>query len=79
MQELFTALKESRTSRGLDFCILLVTDVVRSSSRILLENPPPLLDDLPYPETAENILLAEGMVSRKKQLLPVILGLLETG
>jgi len=64
-------------ARGMSFCMLMVTDVVNSSSRLLLVNPPPYLDDLPYPLLPDGTRLAEGVVSRKKQLLPVVLGLLE--
>jgi hypothetical protein len=35
------------------------------------------LDDLPYPPMADGTRNAQGMVSRKKQLLPAVLGLLE--
>jgi hypothetical protein len=37
----------------------------------------PILGDLPYPKQTDGTLLAEDVVSRKKQLLPVVLGLLE--
>jgi len=74
---LSTALEELRESRGLNFAMLMVTDVVRGSSRLILSNPPPVLDNLPYPPQADGTRLAEGVVSRKKQLLPVVLGLLE--
>jgi hypothetical protein len=44
------ALDELREKRGLDFAMLLVTDVVRGTSRLLLSSlAPPILDDLPYP------------------------------
>lgn len=72
------ALGELRESKGLNFAMLMVTDVVRGSSRLLLDNPPVLLDNLPYPPQSDGTRLAEGVVSRKKQLLPVILGLLES-
>jgi manganese-dependent inorganic pyrophosphatase len=72
------ALTELRDKRGLDFAILLVTDVVRGSSRLLLSAPtPPVLDELPYPPLADGTRDAPGVVSRKKQLLPAVLGLLE--
>lgn len=72
------ALNDLRDKRGLDFALLLVTDVVRGSSRLLLSsNPPPLLDDLPYPPRPDGLLDAPGVVSRKKQLLPAVLGVLE--
>jgi manganese-dependent inorganic pyrophosphatase len=66
-----------RESRALDFAMLMVTDVVRGSSRLLLNNSPYVLQDLPYPKQPDETLLAEGIVSRKKQLLPTILGMLE--
>lgn len=71
------ALRDMRDSHGLDFAMLMVTDVVRGSSRLLLTDDVPILGELPYPKQPDGTLLAEGVVSRKKQLLPVILGLLE--
>jgi hypothetical protein len=55
----------------------MVTDVVNGSSRLLLTDEPPQLSDLPYPPQPDGTRSAEGVVSRKKQLLPVVLGLLE--
>ncbi len=77
LDKLKAALERLRVARGMSFCMLMVTDVVNSSSRLLLVNPPPYLDDLPYPLLPDGTRLAEGVVSRKKQLLPVVLGLLE--
>jgi manganese-dependent inorganic pyrophosphatase len=71
------ALTELRDKRALDFAMLMVTDVVNGSSRLLLTDEPPQLSDLPYPPQPDGTRLAEGSVSRKKQLLPVVLGLLE--
>jgi len=71
------ALNSLREHRGLDFAMLMVTDVVRNSSRLVLVNTPPVLDDLPYPLLQDGSLQADDVVSRKKQLLPVVLGLLE--
>ena len=39
---------------------------------------PPILDDLPYPPLPDGTRDAPGVVSRKKQLLPLVLGLLES-
>ncbi len=77
LERLTVALEELREQRGLDFAMLMVTDVVRGTSRLLVANQPPVLEDLPYPSQADGTRLAEGIVSRKKQLLPVVLGLLE--
>jgi manganese-dependent inorganic pyrophosphatase len=72
------ALNDLRDKRGLDFAMLLITDVVRGTSRLLLtSNPPSVLDDLPYPPRPDGTRDAQGVVSRKKQLLPALLGLLE--
>jgi manganese-dependent inorganic pyrophosphatase len=77
LDRLSKALGELRESKGLDFSVLMVTDVVRGSSRLLLSNPPFILEELPYPPLQDGTRLAEGVVSRKKQLLPGILSLLE--
>lgn len=71
------ALDDLRGQRGLDFAMLMVTDVVDNSSRLLMVREPALLDDLPYPRQPDDTRLAAGVVSRKKQLLPTVLGLLE--
>ncbi|HEX9029821.1 MAG TPA: DHHA2 domain-containing protein [Anaerolineales bacterium] len=77
LQKLHDALNLLRERRGLDFAMLMVTDVVRGSSRLILANEPPVLNDLPYPYQADGTRAADGVVSRKKQLLPVVLGLVE--
>ncbi len=78
LEVLTKALKALRDSRGLDFAMLMVTDIVRGSSRLLLtDSSPAILDELPYPPMQDGTRMAEGVVSRKKQLLPGILSLLE--
>ena len=77
LPELKEALERLRINRALDFTILMVTDVVQGSSRLVINNPPPTFDDLPYPGSSDETRFAKGVVSRKKQLLPVILSLLE--
>lgn len=74
-----TALNGLRDRRGLDFAMLMVTDVVRGSSRLLAtDHSPTILEELPYPPMQDGTRLAEGVVSRKKQLLPGVLSLLES-
>ncbi len=77
LEGLRASLETLRQRRGLDFAMLMVTDVVGNASRLVIDNPPPVLYELPYPKQADNTYLASGAVSRKKQLLPTILGLLE--
>ena len=78
LEPLTKALNDLRDKRGLDFAMLLITDVVRGSSRLIISsNPPAILADLPYPPLTDGTRDAPGVVSRKKQLLPGVLGLLE--
>ena len=77
-ESLLHALNELREQRGQDFAMLMVTDVVDNNSRLLLVNAPPILNDLPYPRLPDGTRRADSVVSRKKQLLPVVLGLLES-
>jgi manganese-dependent inorganic pyrophosphatase len=71
------ALIQLKDNKGLDFAMLMVTDVVRASSRLLLTSDVPALGGLPYAKLPDGTLRAEGVVSRKKQLLPALLGALE--
>jgi len=78
LEPLTQALNDLRDKRGLDFAMLLITDVVRGSSQLIISsNASPVLNDLPYPPLPDGTRDAPGVVSRKKQLLPVVLGLLE--
>ncbi|MDO8755159.1 MAG: DHH family phosphoesterase, partial [Anaerolineales bacterium] len=78
LEPLQNALNDLRDKRGLDFTMLLVTDIVRATSRLLISsNATSVLDDLPYPPLPDGTRDAQGVVSRKKQLLPAVLGLLE--
>lgn len=71
------ALDDLRDRRGLHFAMLMVTDVVESTSRLLTANAPLIMEGLPYVIQSDGTYLAAGVVSRKKQLLPTVLGLLE--
>jgi manganese-dependent inorganic pyrophosphatase len=71
------ALKNLKNQKGLDFAGLMVTDVVAGSSRLIFVDAPPELDELPYRPMPDGTYVAEGVVSRKKQLLPIVLSLLE--
>jgi manganese-dependent inorganic pyrophosphatase len=77
LDELKRALIELGDSRALDFVMLMVTDVVRRTSRLVLTRDVPALEVLPFPRLPDGTMDAKGVVSRKKQLLPVVLGALE--
>lgn len=76
-KELLDALIKLRDAKGLHFAVLMVTDVVRGSSRLLLTSDVPGLGGLPYDRMPDGTLRAPGVVSRKKQLLPALLSALE--
>ena len=79
LHPLTQALDDLKDKRGLDFAMLLITDIVGGSSRLVISSrASPVLDDLPYPPLPDGTRDAPGVVSRKKQLLPVVLGLLES-
>lgn len=76
-QELSDELSAMCRREGLSFAILMVTDIVRGSSRLLTAGNPDLPKGLPFPTLDDGIRQARGVVSRKKQLLPLVLGLVE--
>ncbi|MEP7358002.1 MAG: DHHA2 domain-containing protein [Anaerolineales bacterium] len=71
-----TELQSLCATRGLALAVLMVTDVVRGGSRLVLAGAQAArLDDLAYKRLPDGTLDAPDVVSRKKQLLPAILGL----
>jgi len=76
-EPLHQALLALRDEENLDFAILMVTDVVSGSSRLMVTDDVPALELLPYNRQPDGTLRADGVVSRKKQLLPLILSALE--
>lgn len=77
LEEIHAGLEGLCRSRGLKLAVLMVTDVVRGASRLVLAGQSERLSDLPYTRLPDGTLDAPDLVSRKKQLLPAILGLLE--
>ncbi len=67
LEALKAALNEVKNRNGLQFSMLMVTDIVQASSRLLLVDAPPLLEELPYRPLPDGTYLAEGVFSRKKQ------------
>jgi manganese-dependent inorganic pyrophosphatase len=77
LEEIRGGLASLCQARGLALAVLMVTDVVRGASRLALAGRTERLSDLPYTRLPDGTLDAPDVVSRKKQLLPAILGLLE--
>ena len=66
------ALGEICRSEGLDWTMLMITDVIKSRS-ILISSPYPAEAQLNYERISEHVFDMPGVLSRKKQLLPEIL------
>ena len=71
-QAYIDALQKIADSQGLDWTLLMVTDVLRENSVLLASNNK-ANRDLPYQKLAEQTYDMPGVMSRKKQLLPVLL------
>lgn len=76
--EVCDALCAIKNNRGLDFTALMVTDIVGGTSRLLTCGESNRLDALPFARRADGTFEMPGIVSRKKQLLPVLLSVLQS-
>jgi manganese-dependent inorganic pyrophosphatase len=76
-EPLLAALEEQRQREGMLFSALLVTDINTQTSLLLMRGSPAFAATIEYPEYGPHIWELAGVVSRKKQLLPYLLGCLE--
>jgi manganese-dependent inorganic pyrophosphatase len=74
--ELRAALEEFATRQRLDFAALLITDVVTNGSLLLLSQESEAWEETNYPRLGPGLYSLKGIVSRKKQLLPLVSQLL---
>jgi manganese-dependent inorganic pyrophosphatase len=72
-----SALEKVKNENGLDWAMLLVTDVVSEDSQLLMTPYERAEDHLAYQKLAEGLYHLPGVLSRKKQLLPEILRVME--
>lgn len=77
LEELRGGLNALLEQEKLALALVMITDVVRGNSRLLAVGQPRILTALPYARMDNDILDAPGVVSRKKQLLPEVLGALQ--
>ena len=62
-----------RTSRGCLFSALMVTDIINLTSLMLVAADPSFLQVVEIPRTDhDNIFVLKNIVSRKKQLIPLL-------
>ncbi len=76
--DLLAAAKVFQKNNRLDFFGLLVTNVEQESSIMLAVGSSEILDNLPFRKLSDNLYDLPGVLSRKKQLLPQILKLLDS-
>ncbi len=71
--ELREVLDEFRSARDLSFAALMVTDITTSTTLLLFRGPDALRDRIAYPRVADSVYEMRDVVSRKKQVLPMLL------
>ena len=76
--ELANALNGLAREQGYEFSALLVTDIASNGSLLLMSSEPEGWDEINYPQLEDKLYKLDDVVSRKKQLLPLIINLLET-
>lgn len=72
-----TALFNIKKANGLDWAMIMVTDIIKGDSLLLCTSFEQAEKIIPYKKIEDNIYLLSGVLSRKKQLLPEILRILE--
>jgi len=77
--DLLEALERQRRQKQYYFAALFVTDVVRKTSMLLITGDASFLKAIDYPQREPGVYELEGVVSRKKQLLPYFINCLQRG
>lgn len=75
-EALLEALEALRAAKGYLFAALLITDINTQNSILLVRGDQSFTRLIDYPEAGEHGWRLDGVVSRKKQLLPYLTGLL---
>jgi len=72
--EIASALEKTRIAKNYLFAALLMTDVTALDSLLFMTGEKPFISQINLPVTAEGIYELKGIVSRKKQLTPLMSG-----
>jgi manganese-dependent inorganic pyrophosphatase len=75
--EILTALENTRSSKGYLFAALLVTDVTALDSLLFVAGKKSFTGQLNFPKIDSGIYMLKDVVSRKKQLIPLLSELVE--
>ncbi len=74
--ELVDSLDALAKGHDYDFSALLITDIVSNGSLLLMSREPEGWEEINYPQLEDRLYKLDDVVSRKKQLLPLIVNLL---
>ena len=74
--DLFTCLEEYVTANPVDFACIMITDISTQSSYLLVAGNPKIIGAIDYRSVERNLFDLPGIVSRKKQLLPQLMWIL---
>lgn len=77
LDEIKSALNALLEQRGMNFVALMITDIVENNSLLVGVGAARFFERLPFSRKADGVWDMPGVVSRKKQLLPTLLGMLQ--
>ena len=60
-------------THGLYFAALMITDITALNSVLLIAGDPRFISAIPFPRLNDRTFLCKAILSRKKQLLPLLL------
>ena len=78
--ELNKAMESFRKKEGLFMSCMLITDINTQDSLLVVSAPQAVVDAISYPKanaSIDNIFVLQGIVSRKKQLIPYLTSFLK--
>lgn len=75
--EVGAALRALQQQKNLNFAALMITDIVQNNSLLVCVGEARYYERLPFSRKGENLWDLPGVVSRKKQLLPLLLGMFQ--
>lgn len=76
--ELLAALGEKRTDERLYFAALMITDITALSSVLLTDGDPEFIRRIVFPRTENGVFMCRDILSRKKQLIPLLIEQMES-
>ncbi len=76
--EILEALRARRAAEGLYFVALMITDITALSSVLLIDGESELIRKIVFPKVEEGVYRCRDILSRKKQLIPLLIEQMES-